>query len=68
MALDNPTARILFQLGTLPTELRTAIIHHGPCAKKTLPCTFWGNGNRTAMALLLANYEEAMLSKLLVVR
>ena len=35
---------------------------------KTLPCTVWGNGNRTAMALLLANDEEAILSKLLVVR
>ena len=35
---------------------------------KTLPRTFWGNGNRTAMALLLASDEEAILSKLLVVR
>ena len=35
---------------------------------KTLPCTFWGNGNRTAMALLLANDEEAIFSKMLVVR
>ena len=36
--------------------------------RKALPCTFWGNGNRTAMAMLLANDEEAILSKLLVVR
>ena len=38
---------------------------------KTLPCTFWGNGNRTAMALLLANDEEAIIcnkSNMLVVR
>ena len=27
---------------------------------KTLPCTFWGNGNRTAIALLLTNDEEAI--------
>ena len=32
--LDNPTDRALFQLGTLPTELRTTIIHHGPCRPK----------------------------------
>ena len=88
MTLDNPTDRALFQLGTLSTELRTAIIHHGPCRPKgpfavssengnrrmfsekhySVPCTFWGNGNRTAMAMLLANDEEAILSKLLVVR
>ena len=33
-----------------------------------LPCTFRGYGNTTAMALLLTNNEEAILSKLLVVR
>ena len=27
----------------------------------TLPCTLWGYGNRTAMALLLTNDEEAIL-------
>ena len=32
---------------------------------ETKPCTFWGYGNRTAMALLLADDEEAVLSKLL---
>ena len=31
LTLDNPKDRALFQLGTLPTELRTTIIHHGPC-------------------------------------
>ena len=34
---------------------------------KTLPCTFWGWGNRTA-ALLLTTDEQSILSKLLVVR
>ena len=81
LTLDNPTNRALFQLGTLPTELRTTIIHHGPCRRKvpfaissengnrkTLPCTFWGNVNRTATALLLASDEEDTLSKMLVVR
>ena len=29
--------------------------------------TFWGYGNRTTMALLLTNDEEAISSKLLVV-
>ena len=35
---------------------------------KSLPCTFWGCGNRTAMALLLTTDEQAKLSKLLLVR
>ena len=80
LRLDNPTDRALFQLGRLPTKLRTTIIHHGPCRPKgefairgenthfllnTLPCTLWGNGNRTAMALHLTNDEEIILSKLL---
>ena len=83
---ENPTDRARFQLCTLPTELRTRIIHHGPCRKEPfaissengnihifsqknpLPCTFWSNINRTAMALLLANDEEAIFSKMLVVR
>ena len=34
LTLDNPTDRALFQLGTFPTELRTAIIHHGPWRPK----------------------------------
>ena len=34
----------------------------------SLPCTFWGCGNRTAMALLLTTEEQAKLSKLLLVR
>ena len=34
LTLDNPTDRDLFQLGTLPTEMRTAVIHHGPCRPK----------------------------------
>ena len=34
LSLENPTDRALFQLGTFPTELRTAIIHHGPCHPK----------------------------------
>ena len=35
---------------------------------KPVPSTFWGYGNRTAMALLLTNDEEVMSPKLLVVR
>ena len=31
LTLDNPTDRALFQLGRLPTKLRTTILHHGPC-------------------------------------
>ena len=31
LTLDNPTDRVHFQLCTLPTALRTTIIHHGPC-------------------------------------
>ena len=34
LTLDNPTDRALFQLGRLPTKLRTTIIHHGPCRPK----------------------------------
>ena len=29
--LDNPTDRALFQLGSWPSELGSAILHHGPC-------------------------------------
>ena len=34
LTLDNPKDRALFQLSTLPTELRTSIIHQGPCRLK----------------------------------
>ena len=83
LTLDNPTDRALFQLGTLivnRTENGNYSSRSMPpkrissdngnifLRKKTLPCTFWGNGNRTAMTLLLANDEEALLSKMLVVR
>ena len=34
LTLDNPTDRALFQLGTLPTKLRTTIIYYGPCCPK----------------------------------
>ena len=34
MMLDNPTDRGLFQLGTSPSELRSAILHHGPFRPK----------------------------------
>ena len=38
LTLDNLTDRALFQLGTLPTELRTTIIHHGPCySSRSMP-------------------------------
>ena len=43
----------------------------GAFSPKTIPCrpyiTFWDYGNRTTMALLLTNNEEATLAKLLVV-
>ena len=45
LALDNPTDRALFQLGTLPTELRTTIILHGPCRPKEPFAISSGNGN-----------------------
>ena len=32
LTLDNPTDRALFQLGRLPTKLKTTIMHHGPYA------------------------------------
>ena len=46
LTLDNPTDRALFQLGTLPTELRTTIIHHGPCHPKRPFASSSENGNR----------------------
>ena len=46
LTLDNPTDHALFQLGTLPTELRTTIIHHGPCRPKGSFVISSENGNR----------------------
>ena len=45
LTLDNPTDRALFQLGTLPTELRTTIIHHVPCRPKRPFAISSENGN-----------------------
>ena len=45
LTLDNPTDRALFQLGRLPTKLRTAIIHHGPCRPKGQFAIRGENGN-----------------------
>ena len=38
MTLDNLTDRALFQLGTLSSELRSAILHHVPCRPKRTVC------------------------------
>ena len=46
LSLDNPTYRALSQLGTFPTELRTAIIQHGPCRPKGPFDISSENGNR----------------------
>ena len=61
--LDNPTDRILCQLGTLPSSVRPAIIHHGPRRPKGPFAISSENGNTP----LLTNDEEAISSKLLVV-
>ena len=45
LTLDNPTDRALFQLDRLPTKLRTAIIHHGPCRPKGQFAIRGENGN-----------------------
>ena len=45
LTLGNPTDRALFQLGTLPTELRTTIILHGPCRPKEPSAISSKNGN-----------------------
>ena len=45
LTLDNPTDRVLFQLGRLPTKLRTAISHHGPCRPKGQFAIRGENGN-----------------------
>ena len=44
--LDNPTYRALFQLSTLPSEPRSAILHHCPCRPKGLCAIRSENGNR----------------------
>ena len=46
LTLDNPTDRALFQLGTWPNELRSAIFHHGPCRPKGPFAIGNENGNR----------------------
>ena len=46
LTLDNPADRALFQLGTLPTELRTTILRHGPCHPKGSFAVTSENGNR----------------------
>ena len=45
LTLENPTDRARFQLCTLPTELRTRIIHHGPCRLKEPFAISSENGN-----------------------
>ena len=45
LTLDNPTHRALFQLGTLPSELISAILHHGPCRPKGPFAISSENGN-----------------------
>ena len=73
LTLDNLTDRALFQLDTLQGELRSAILHHGPCRPKGPFPISSENCNRSvfsgkkhyhshsgAMALLLTNDEEAI--------
>ena len=45
LTLDNQTGRVRFQLCTLPTKLRTTIIHHGPCRLKEPFAIISENGN-----------------------
>ena len=45
LTLENPTDRARFQLCTLPTELRTRIIHHGPYRLKEPFAISSENGN-----------------------
>ena len=45
LTLENPTDRARFQLCTLPTELRTRIIHHAPCRLKEPFAISSENGN-----------------------
>ena len=44
--LDDQTDRALFQLGTLPSELISAIFHHGPCRPIGPFAISRENGNR----------------------
>ena len=46
LTLGNPTLRALFQLGTLPSERRSEILHHGPRRPKGPFPTCSENGNR----------------------
>ena len=46
LTLDNPTDHALFQLSTWPSELRSAILHHGPCRSNELFTINSENGNR----------------------
>ena len=43
---DNPTDRALPVIGTLPSELRSAILHDGPRRRKVLFAISSTNGNR----------------------
>ena len=56
LTLDNPTDRALFQLGTWPSELRSAILHHGPCRSKVPFAISSENGNRR---IFLENHYHA---------
>ena len=44
--LDNPADRAIFQLGTLLSQLRSAILHHGLCRPKGPIAISSENGNR----------------------
>ena len=46
LTLYNSTDRALFHLGTLPSELISAILHHGPCRPKGPFAISSENGNR----------------------
>ena len=50
LTLDNQTDRARFQLGTLSSELRYAILHHGLCRPKGPFATISENGNRRIFA------------------
>ena len=45
-AVDNTADCALFQLSTLPSELRSAILHHGPCRPKLPFAISSENGDR----------------------
>ena len=48
LTLDNPTDRVLFQLGTLPSAVRPAILPHGLCRPKGPFAIGSENGNSHA--------------------